>query len=260
MANVSLQRLDVSYSSHKIICNANINFIKGKITSIVGPNGSGKSTLLKAISGSISKDKGNVLIDGKAIEKYHRKELAKKIAILPQTPETPKDITVKQLVSYGRYAHQSLFHQNKSEDSKKIEWALSVTHLDTLANKTVGELSGGQRQRAWIAMSLAQNSNCLFLDELTTYLDIRHQIEILNLLKNLNEAEEKTIIMVLHDINHALHFSDYIAVVKEGKIACYETVEKIIQSKILDDVFKVNFKVLYDEKCKPFIFTNELIN
>jgi iron complex transport system ATP-binding protein len=260
MANISLQELDVSYSNHKIICNANLNFMKGKITSILGPNGSGKSTLLKAISGSVSKDKGKVWIDGKLLEKYQRKELAKKIAILPQSPETPKDITVKQLVSYGRYAHQTFLNQNKNEDTKKIEWALSVTHLNTMAHKTMGELSGGQKQRAWIAMSLAQNSNCLFLDELTSYLDIRHQLEILDLLKNLNETEGKTIIMVLHDINHALQFSDYIAVVKEGEIICYETVKNILQSKILDSVFKVHFKVLYDEKNKPFIFTNGLIN
>lgn len=258
MANIAAENIDVSYTNHKIIDNICIDIVEGKITAIVGPNGSGKSTLLKTLSGSIKPISGSVTINNLPIESIHKKELAKILSSLPQTPETPKDMTVIQLISYGRYAHQSLFKSNKTEDKKYVDWALQVTNLTHLANKTMDELSGGQRQRAWIALSLAQNSNCLFLDELTTYLDIRHQIEILSLLKELNTKQNKTILMVLHDLNHAIHYADYIAIVEKGKIRAYDTTENILKNKILEDVFKVKFRIFYDDNNLPFIISNEL--
>ena len=141
-----------------------------------------------------------------------------------------------------------------------VEWALKVTGLKELSEHFMDELSGGQKQRAWIAMSIAQNSDCLFLDELTTYLDIKHQLEILELLKNLNKKEKKTIIMVHHDLNHALRYSDYIVIIKKGKIIAHENIENIIKHKILNDVFQVNFKILRDEKNNPIIFYDGILN
>ncbi|KAB8033670.1 ABC transporter ATP-binding protein [Fluviispira multicolorata] len=260
MACISVQGLTASYSKSKILDNIDLEFIQKKVTAIVGPNGSGKSTLLKAIAGSMKPDQGIVHINGQNMHSLKKKELAKILAFLPQSPETPKDITIEQLVSYGRYSHQNLFKNTKFEDKKIIDWALQATDLIQLSQSSMSELSGGQRQRAWIAMALAQNSDCLFLDEVTTYLDIRHQIEILNLLKSLNQEKSKTIIMVLHDINHALHYSDYIVVVKNGKIFAHDCIESIVENKVLENVFKVKFKVLYDENKKPFIVSNELIN
>ncbi|WP_186644084.1 ABC transporter ATP-binding protein [Fluviispira vulneris] len=260
MACISVQGLTASYAKVKILQQIDVEFFQNKVTSIVGPNGSGKSTLLKTIAGSLKPESGTIHINDRLIQDFKRKELAKILAFLPQSPETPKDITVEQLVTYGRYSHQAIFKNTKCEDKKIIDWALSATNLKQLAQTSISDLSGGQRQRAWIAMSLAQNSDCLFLDEVTTYLDIRHQIEILNLLKKLNTESAKTIIMVLHDINHALHYSDYIVVVKNGKIYAHDSIESILENKILESAFKVKFKVLYDENKKPFIVCNELVH
>ncbi len=260
MIDISLQNLNISYGKEDIISNVNLTFIKEKMTSIIGPNGSGKSTLLKAISGIIKTNQGKILINHKLINSYNKKNLAQKISSLPQSPESPKDITVRQLVSYGRYAYQSLFKKNKIENEKMVEWALKVTGLNELSEHYMDELSGGQKQRAWIAMSIAQNSDCLFLDELTTYLDIKHQLEILELLKNLNKKEKKTIIMVHHDLNHAIRYSDYIVIIKKGKIIAHENIETIIKNKVLNDVFQVNFKILRDEKNNPIIFSDGILN
>ena len=247
------------YAQKNIVSNVNLNFHKGKVTSIIGPNGSGKSTILKAITGNIKNTCGDIFLNGELIKNFKKKQLAKMLSILPQSPENPIDITVKQLVSYGRYSYQTTFRNNKIEDEKRIEWALNVTNLSSHRNATMDELSGGQRQRAWIAMSLAQNSDCLFLDELTTYLDIRNQIEILDLLKNLNTKENKTIIMVLHDLNHAIHYSDYIVIVKNGQVVIHDSVKNILHSHILDEIFNVKFKILYDEKRNPYVFSDGLL-
>ncbi|BBH53034.1 ABC transporter ATP-binding protein [Fluviispira sanaruensis] len=260
MACISVQGLTAAYEKVKILQQIDLEFFQNKVTSIVGPNGSGKSTLLKTIAGSLKPESGTIHINNRLMQDFKKKELAKILAFLPQSPETPKDITVEQLVAYGRYSHQAIFKNTKYEDKKIIDWALSATNLMQMAQASISDLSGGQRQRAWIAMALAQNSDCLFLDEVTTYLDIRHQIEILNLLKKLNKKSAKTIIMVLHDINHALHYSDYIVVVKNGKIYAHESIESILENKVLESAFKVKFKVLYDENKKPFIVCNELIH
>lgn len=254
MFAIDVNNLNFSYLNKKILNNINIKIPSGSMISIVGPNGSGKSTFLKVLSASLRSKDALIHIDNQEIKKYDRKTLAKKISILSQCSESPPDITVHQLVNYGRYAFQNIFNSNKLEDENMVYWALKVTELTNLSNSYMNELSGGQRQRAWIAMALAQNSSCLFLDELTTYLDIRYQIDILNLLKKINFEQRKTIIMVHHDLNHAIHYSNEIIVLQNGEIIKYDNVNNIIKSKVLDQVFKIKFHYFYDKSNIPYIF------
>lgn len=179
------------------------------------------------------------------------------MSILPQSPEAPTDITVNQLVTYGRYAYSSWFNKNKKEDHKQVKWALAVTNLIELANSFMHELSGGERQRVWIAMSLAQNSSYLFLDEPTTYLDIRFQFEIMQLIRNLNHQQGKTIIMVLHEIQHALNYADYILLLNHGKIYSYATVEEVIKSGAIEEVFKIEIKKFTEDNKNHFVICNK---
>ncbi|TXI92978.1 MAG: ABC transporter ATP-binding protein [Neisseriales bacterium] len=249
-------QISVKYQRQDILDKLNINLIDGKITAILGPNGSGKSTLLKALSGLIPCHSGKVMINDKSLSHINRTDLAKLLSILPQSPEAPTDITVNQLVSYGRYAYSSWFNKNKKEDNKQVKWALAVTNLTELAESFLHELSGGERQRVWIAMSLAQNSDYLFLDEPTTYLDIRFQFEIMQLVKNLNQQQGKTIVMVLHEIQHALNYADYILLLNQGKIHSYAPVEEIIHSGAIEEVFKIRIKQFTENAENHFIICN----
>lgn len=260
MTNIKGYDLYFSYAKKEILNGIHVAIHSGKMISIVGPNGSGKSTLLKLLSGSLPLQKGEIYIDHENMRSLKPKELAKNVAILAQNSESPADLTVKQLVYYGRYAHQNFFNFKKSQDFHFVEWALAVTGMTEFSHHYLHELSGGQRQRAWIAMALAQNSNCLFLDELTTYLDIRHQLEILNLLKKINHDQKKTIIMVHHDLNHAVHFSHEMIVMSAGEIKAYQAVKNILESKILNQVFNIEFKYFYNEKNDPILFYENTLN
>lgn len=249
-------QISVKYQRQDILDKLNINLIDGKITAILGPNGSGKSTLLKALSGLIPCHSGKVMINDSNLSSINRTDLAKLLSILPQSPEAPTDITVSQLVSYGRYAHSSWFNKNKKEDNKQVKWALAVTNLTELAESFMHELSGGERQRVWIAMSLAQNSDYLFLDEPTTYLDIRFQFEIMQLIKNLNQQQGKTIVMVLHEIQHALNYADYILLLNQGEVHSYAPVEETIHSGAIEEVFKIRIKQFTENGENHFIICN----
>ncbi|WP_028552565.1 ABC transporter ATP-binding protein [Paenibacillus sp. UNC451MF] len=191
----------------------------GKITTIIGPNGCGKSTLLGVMSQNYAPQSGQIVLDGKLLSGYKPKELARKLAVVHQQNEAPADLTVEKLTRFGRLPHQSFFTQPKEEDEQAVEWALSCTNLSGKRNLTLDQLSGGERQRVWIAMALAQKTNILFLDEPTTYLDIYYQIELLELVKMLNSSFGLTIVMVLHDINQAIRYSDQLIVMKNGEIA-----------------------------------------
>lgn len=248
--------ISVKYQRQDILNKLNIKLIDGKITAILGPNGSGKSTLLKALSGLIPCHSGNILINDQNISHINRTDLAKLLSILPQSPEAPADITVSQLVSYGRYAYSSLFNKNKKEDHRQVKWALAVTNLTELTDSFMHELSGGERQRVWIAMSLAQNSNYLFLDEPTTYLDIRFQFEIMQLIRNLNQQQGKTIVMVLHEIQHALNYADYILLLNQGKVHSYAPVEEMILSGAIEEVFKIRIKQFTEDGENHFTICN----
>lgn len=239
MAVLSADRISVGYYDSLVIDGLQVTIPEKKITTIIGPNGCGKSTLLKAISRLLKTKKGTVYLDGKEIHSLPTKEIAKKMAILPQTAEAPAGLTVFELVSYGRYPHKKGMGTLKKEDIDQIMWALEVTGLSQFKDRPLDALSGGQRQRAWIAMSLAQDTEILVLDEPTTYLDLAHQLDVLILLKELNEKEGRTIVMVLHDLNHASRFSDYMIAMKDGKIVTEGPPETVMTSENLERVFEI---------------------
>ena len=221
--------------------------------------GCGKSTLLKALTRIQAVKAGQILIDGRAITDLPTKEIAKQIALLPQVLEATEDITVYELVSYGRFPHQSYFGQLSDIDKAKIKRAMEMTKITNLANKKIDALSGGQRQRVWIAMALAQDTDTIFLDDPTTDLDMNHQLEILELLKKLNQETKKTIIMVLHDLNLSARFSDDLIAMKNGAICYHGQVEEVMTTDILRDIFSIEAQIGQDQvhNC-PILLTYQL--
>lgn len=237
MEAIEVSQLQVAYEHKLIIENMNLKIPMGKITMIIGANGCGKSTLLKTIARIISPKKGEIKLNGINIQKQAPREIAKKMAVLPQSPIVPSGLLVKELVSYGRFPYQNAMGGMKQEDVEKVNWAMEVTGILEFADRSVDSLSGGQRQRAWIAMALAQETEILVLDEPTTYLDMAHQLEILELLQTLNKQQNRTIVMVLHELNNATKFADYIIGVKEGQI--------VFEGKPLEVITKENLFELY---------------
>ncbi len=237
MVSVAVNNLNVAYNDRYIIENLNLNIPKGKITMVIGSNGCGKSTLLKSIARIIKPKSGDILINGIDIKNQAPKEIAKQMSVLPQSPIVPKGILVEELVSYGRFPYQSAMGGLKKEDIDIIQWAMKETSIIDFAKRDVSSLSGGQRQRVWIAMVLAQNTDIIILDEPTTYLDMAHQLEILLLLRDLNKRLNRTIIIVLHELNNATKFADYLIGLKLGKV--------IFEGKPLDVVTKENLNILY---------------
>ncbi|MGE1028046.1 ABC transporter ATP-binding protein [Bacillus sp. GKis3/1] len=219
----------------------------GKITTIIGPNGCGKSTLLSVMSRNHAPSSGEVILDGKAISEYKPKEFARKLAVVHQQNEAPADITVEKLISFGRMPYKNIFSPQTDEDREAIERALVCTNLQSKRDKPIYALSGGERQRVWIAMTLAQNTPMLFLDEPTTYLDIYYQLEILELVKELNEVYGLTIVMVLHDINQAIRYSDYIIVMKDGEIITKGNPNDVITEEMVKAIYGVDVVVKQDE-------------
>ena len=237
---IKAKDLYFSYDKDKsFITKLNVEIEKGKITTILGPNGSGKSTLLSIFAGLNKPTSGEVSINGKSINSLKQKELAREIAIVHQQNTVPSDITVKELVAYGRIPHKKYFQGNTESDDKIIEWAIKRTGLEKLKDKAVMGMSGGERQRAFIAMALAQKSEILFLDEPTTYLDIYHQVEILELVKELNKESKLTVVMVLHDINQAIKYSDNVIVMKSGEVVSSGIANEVINMDLLNSVYKI---------------------
>lgn len=260
MIRLYTDSLNVSYDERPIIKNLNVEIPDKKITTIVGSNGCGKSTLLKAITRIISPQSGTIVLDGKNITSENTKFLAKKMATLPQTPETVNGLTVGELVSYGRFPYQKGFGRLTKKDIEVIDWALEVTGTDEFKYRPVDALSGGQRQRVWIAMALAQETEIIFLDEPTTYLDMAHQLEVLELLQRLNIEEDRTIIMVLHDLNQAARFADYIIALKDGNIVKAGDCEEVINQQVLKKVFNIDAEIGRDPRTnKPMCITYNLI-
>lgn len=223
-----------------IINGLRVTIPKGKITTIIGPNGCGKSTLLKTIARVLKVQQGTVYIDGKEVHQTPTKDIAKMMAILPQSAEAPGGLTVKELVMYGRFPHQSYFGKTTIEDCKMVDWALQATNLLEFSNRPIDALSGGQRQRVWIAMALAQDTELLILDEPTTYLDMAHQLDVLELLRELNEKEQKTIVMVLHDLNHASRFSQNLIAMRDGQIVTEGNAKEVMTVEHLHAIFDIN--------------------
>ncbi|EDZ55480.1 ABC transporter ATP-binding protein [Bacillus paranthracis] len=218
-----------------------------KITTIIGPNGCGKSTLLGVMSRNHAPNSGEVILDGKTISEYKPKEFARKLAVVHQQNEAPADITVEKLISFGRMPHKNIFSAQTDEDREAIERALTCTNLQSKREKPIHALSGGERQRVWIAMTLAQSTPMLFLDEPTTYLDIYYQLEILELVKELNEVYGLTIVMVLHDINQAIRYSDHIIVMKDGEIVTKGNPNEVITEEMVKAIYGVDVVVKQDE-------------
>lgn len=247
--------LNISYGEKLIVKDANIKVNKGEIVTIIGPNGSGKSTLIKALSRCIKLKSGEIFLNGKDIYNFSNKEIAKEMAVLPQVKNVTDDITVEELVSYGRYPHLGFGKRLGKEDRKIIKWAITKTGLDEFKDRYVVTLSGGEMQRTWIAMALAQEPKILILDEPTTYLDISYQMEVLELVKELNESLGITVIMVLHDLNQAARYSDNIYVLKDGQIVKEGKPKEVINSTLLKDIFRIEAHIYKDEinDCPYFI-------
>ncbi len=257
---LEVESIRVGYENKTIVHDLSLQIPDGKITTIIGSNGCGKSTLLKAITRILKHESGQVILDGQNISKMNTKELAKELAILPQSPESAHGLTVEELVSYGRFPYQKGFGNLSQKDKEVIDWALQVTKTEDFRLQSVDALSGGQRQRVWIAMSLAQETDIIFLDEPTTYLDMAHQLEVLELLYKLNEEQGRTIVMVLHDLNQAARFSDYIVALSQGELIKFGTAEEVMVPEVLKKVFNIDAVIGQDPRTnKPMCITYNLL-
>ena len=262
MGKLVAEQLHIAYIDRPIVENLNLSIPPRKITALVGANGSGKSTILKTMARIMSPRSGSVLLDGKSIHKQPTREVAKQLAILPQNPSAPEGLTVGELVSYGRFPHQRGFAALSKEDKRIVEWALRVTGMSDYADRPVDQLSGGQRQKAWIAMSLAQQTDILFLDEPTTFLDMAHQLEVLKLLQKLNAEEGRTIVMVVHDLNHATRFAHHLVAIKQGKVVREGAPEDVVKEDVLREVFGIEALIIPDPHtgvplCLPYGLAGE---
>lgn len=246
MSAISTEGLSLGYGETMIIDELNVSIPKGEITVFIGSNGCGKSTLLRSLARLMKPMGGYVLLEGHSIAKLPTKEVAKQLAILPQGPEAPEGLTVHQLVKQGRYPYQNWLKQWSKQDEEAVNRALKSTKMEDLADRTVDSLSGGQRQRAWIAMTLAQETDIILLDEPTTYLDMTHQIEILDLLFDLNEKEQRTIVMVLHDLNLACRYAHHLVAIKDKTIYAEGRPETVINCDLVKNVFDMNCQVTTD--------------
>jgi iron complex transport system ATP-binding protein len=243
---IETRQLTLSYGESIIIDELNLTIPKGEITVFIGGNGCGKSTLLRSIARLLKPKSGEIVLNGKEIAKMSSKDVAKQMAVLPQGPVAPEGLTVLQLVKQGRYPYQTWLKQWSSEDEEKVYMALEATGLLDLKERSVDSLSGGQRQRAWIAMTLAQDTDFILLDEPTTYLDMTHQIEILDLLFELNARENRTIVMVLHDLNLACRYAHNIVAVKDKKIAAMGKPEDVVTRGLVKRVFEMDCEISID--------------
>ncbi|WP_144475810.1 ABC transporter ATP-binding protein [Cytobacillus oceanisediminis] len=260
MVRLYTDLLSVGYGERTIVNDLTLDIPDQQITIIIGPNGCGKSTLLKSMSRIIPHQSGSIYLDGSSISKEDTKSLARKMAILPQTPESAAGLTVGELVSYGRFPYQKGFGRLMKKDIEVIDWALEVTGTASYKYEHVDSLSGGQRQRVWIALALAQETEMIFLDEPTTYLDMAHQLEILELLQKLNKEQSRTIVMVLHDLNHAARFADHLVALKAGSIVKTGTSEEVITKEVLRQVFNIDAAIGKDPRTnKPICITYNLL-
>lgn len=241
-----MENLASGYEQVRVFEGLNLTIEEGKVTTIIGPNGCGKSTLLKTIGRILKKQQGTVYLQEQNMQNLSTKDIAKKLAILSQTPIAPGQLKVEELIAYGRYPHRNNVNRLTNKDEEMIEWALTVTNTMEYRNRELAQLSGGQRQRVWLAMALAQETNILLLDEPTTYLDMAHQLEVLNIVKSLNEQHSCTIVMVLHDINHAARYSDHLIAMRNGIIMQTGTPQEILSAEVMRKVFNIDARIMED--------------
>ena len=260
MSCISTKNLNISYGNLDIVKDLNLDIPKGKITTIIGSNGCGKSTILKTIARIIQAKSGDIFVNNINIKEQSPKDLAKVMAVLPQSPQAPSGLTVEELISYGRFPHQKGFGKMKKEDEDIVTWALKSTGIEEFRERPMEALSGGQRQRAWIAMALAQQTEILILDEPTTYLDLAHQLEILKLLEELNRKQGTTIVMVIHELNNAARFADHMIGVKKGKVVCQGTAHEVMTKENLKELFNIDAEIVEDPRNnKPVCLTYDMV-
>lgn len=260
MSCISTKNLNISYGNLDIVKDLNLDIPKGKITTIIGSNGCDKSTILKTIARIIQAKSGDIFVNNINIKEQSPKDLAKVMAVLPQSPQAPSGLTVEELIAYGRFPHQKGFGKMRKEDEDIVTWALQSTGIEEFRERPIEALSGGQRQRAWIAMALAQQTEILILDEPTTYLDLAHQLEILKLLEELNKKQGTTIVMVIHELNNAARFADHMIGVKKGKIVCEGTAHEVMTKENLKELFNIDAEIVEDPRNnKPVCLTYDML-
>ncbi|WP_457963351.1 ABC transporter ATP-binding protein [Arthrobacter sp. D1-29] len=238
------ENLTLGYDGRDIIKDLSLTVPEARVTSIIGPNGCGKSTLLRGLGRLLAPRSGAVFLDGAALSTQSSRQIATRISILPQTPTAPSGLTVADLVSRGRHPRQKWYQQFSPADQSVVEDALVATDIADLADSPLEDLSGGQRQRAWISMTLAQETGILLLDEPTTYLDLAHQVDVLELVRRLNREHHRTVVMVLHDISLAARYSDHIVAMKDGSIITQGTPAQVVTPGLLKDVFGLDAHVV----------------
>lgn len=256
-SELSVSNLAFSYDKEKeILHGISASFSQGKITGIIGPNGCGKSTLLNLLSGVLKPSSGSIILNGRDIRDIKRTLVARNIAVVHQSNTAPADITVENLVSAGRTPYKEFFKgTDKLKDDMAVRTALKDTETIDFANRPIYALSGGQMQRVWLAMALAQQTDILMLDEITTYLDIHYQLEILHLISELNRKNGTTILMVLHDINLAFEFCDEVIIMKNGEIIAHGDINTAVNEEILNEAFNVSSKIISIDERKQCIFS-----
>ncbi|SFX01750.1 iron complex transport system ATP-binding protein [Thermoactinomyces sp. DSM 45891] len=246
MSILRVENVEARYDGHVIFENLCLDVLEGKITTIIGPNGCGKSTLLKTMGRILKPKIGKVYLQEQDINTLPTQEIAKRLTLLPQNPLAPGELAVEELISYGRYPHRKNISKLTTEDQEKMEWAMEITHTLPYRNRPIGSLSGGQRQKVWLAMALAQDTTALLLDEPTTYLDLAHQLDVLQIVENLNQNHQCTVVMVLHDINHAARFSHEIVGMRDGKIMATGSPHELITVDILKQIFHIDARIMID--------------
>jgi iron complex transport system ATP-binding protein len=251
------EAISVAYASHTVIDGVDLQIQPGSITCLVGPNGSGKSTLLKGCARLLSLQGGRVFLGDDEIGAISSKEVARRLAVLPQSPTTPSSLTVRELVEQGRYPHVGALRMLRRQDGEAIAAALAATGMTEFVDRDVEALSGGERQRAWIALALAQETPTLFLDEPTTFLDIGYQLEVLHLARRLNQEHGITVVMVLHDLNQAAAYADRIVCLHDGEIVADGTPQDVLTDDLLREVFRVEGRVILDPvTARPVFFAH----
>lgn len=246
MIALETSKLTLAYNENIIINQLNLQIPKGKITVLIGSNGCGKSTLLRSLARLLKPKEGKILLEKKDMLTQSTKEVAKKLAILPQSPVAPEGLTVLQMVKQGRYPYQNWLKQWSEQDEQAVTEALRSTNTQDYTEKQVETLSGGQRQRAWIAMVLAQGTEIILLDEPTTYLDLSHQIEVLDILYDLNKKENRTIVMVLHDLNLACRYADHLVAVHNRTVYSQGNPQEVLTEEMVRTVFNMESRVISD--------------
>ncbi|WP_199552367.1 ABC transporter ATP-binding protein [Streptomyces sp. N35] len=246
MSRLSTRALTLAYEDRTVVEELDLAVPDGEVTVIVGPNACGKSTTLRALGRLLKPKSGSVLLDGAELAKLPTKRIAQQIGLLPQTPVAPEAITVADLVSRGRQPHQHWWQQWSDEDERAVSEAMTRTDVADLAERSVDELSGGQRQRVWIAMALAQETELLLLDEPTTYLDISHQVEVLDLVRQLNHDKGRTVVVVLHDLNQAARYADHLVAMKAGRVVAAGPPSEVVTASLVREVFGLDCVVVPD--------------